>query len=326
VIISRTPLRISLGGGGTDLPSYYRQSQDGFVVAGAISRHVYIAVNEHFEDDLLLKYSQLERVSRADEVKHPLLREALRMHGIQRHLEISSMADLPARTGLGSSGAFTVGLIKALKAYLREVASNQDIAAQACRIEIDILGEPVGKQDQFISAIGGVTAFRFQTDDSVELMPVQMSEEDRDRLEENLLLFYTGRTRSAGRQLRAQDHKIRVGESDIHSNLDEVRRIGLESFKALTAGDFEWFSNLMLEQWELKKARSADSTDGDIDRWITAGLDSGASGGKLVGAGGGGFLLFYAENKSGLRQAMAELGLREIRFGFDYEGSKLIVG
>lgn len=319
-------MRVSLGGGGTDLPSYYRRNQGGFVVAGAISRHIYIAVNEHFGDDLLLKYSQIERVSHVDEVQHPLLREALRMHSIQKHLEVSSMADLPARTGLGSSGAFTVGLIKALKGYLREVASNYEIARQACRIEIDVLSEPVGKQDQFIAGIGGLTAFRFQRDDSVEVVPVPMSEADRDRLEENLLLFYTGRTRSAACLLRDQDHKTTEGHVETRNNLDEVKRIGHESFEALAAGDFEWFSKLMLEQWELKRARSPNATDPEVDGWIRAGLDSGASGGKLVGAGGGGFLMFYAENKAGLRAAMAELGLREIRFSFDYEGSKLIVG
>lgn len=325
MIISRTPVRISLGGGGTDLPSYYRSNRGGFVVAGAISRHVYIAVNRHFDDDIFLKYSQLERVPEVDRVRHPLLREAMRLTGVQRHVEISSMADVPARTGLGSSGSFTVGVLKALHAHQRHVVSNVQLAEEACRIEIDVLADPVGKQDQFIAAVGGVTGFEFRPDDTVEVVPVPMPEETRNRLEENLLLFFTGIRRSASEVLAEQDAKSRSGDGGTARNLDRVRQIGRESFEALAAGDLKWFATLMSDQWELKRSRTPSATTGAIDAWLRRGLEAGAWGGKLVGAGGGGFLLFYSEHKAELRAALAELGLQEVRFTFDYEGAKLLV-
>lgn len=325
MIISRTPVRISLGGGGTDLPSYYRSNRGGFVVAGAISRHVYIAVNRHFDDDIFLKYSQLERVPEVDRVRHPLLREAMRLTGVQRHVEISSMADVPARTGLGSSGSFTVGVLKALHAHQRHVVSNVQLAEEACRIEIDVLADPVGKQDQFIAAVGGVTGFEFRPDDTVEVVPVPMPEETRNRLEENLLLFFTGIRRSASEVLAEQDAKSRSGDGGTARNLDRVRQIGRESFEALAAGDLKWFATLMSDQWELKRSRTPSATTGEIDAWLRRGLEAGAWGGKLVGAGGGGFLLFYSEHKAELRAALAELGLQEVRFTFDYEGAKLLV-
>ena len=325
MIISRTPLRISLGGGGTDLPSYYRAAGGGFLVAAAISRHVYVAVNRNFDDNVLLKYSQIERVPTAGDVRHPLLREALRMTGTDRRVEISSMADIPANTGLGSSGSFTVGVLKALHAHERHVVTNRELAEQACRIEIDVLGEPVGKQDQFIAAIGGVTAFEFRADDSVEVCPVAMSDATRWRLEENLLLFYTGMRRSASEILVDQDQKSRSSDASTMTNLDETRRIGRQSYHALLAGDLGRFAALMTEQWELKRSRSPSATNAEIDAWIKQGLEAGAAGGKLVGAGGGGFLLFYSESKPELRDAMAEIGLPEVRFTFDFEGTKLVV-
>jgi D-glycero-alpha-D-manno-heptose-7-phosphate kinase len=324
MIITRTPMRISLGGGGTDLPSHYRAS-GGFLVAAAISRHVYIAVNQNFDDDILLKYSQVEHVSRVSDIRHPLLREALRLTGVERRVEISSMADIPANTGLGSSGSFTVGVLKALHAHQRRLISNRELAEQACHIEIDRLGEPVGKQDQYIAALGGVTSFRFHPDDSVEVVPVPMSEDTRWRLEENLLLFYTGQRRSASEVLADQDAKSKAGHPETSSNLGRVTEIGQESFQALVTGDLPTFAKLMTLQWELKRQRSPSATNLEIDAWINTGLKCGASGGKLVGAGGGGFLLFYSEAKADLRAAMARLGLPEVRFSFDYEGSALVV-
>jgi D-glycero-alpha-D-manno-heptose-7-phosphate kinase len=324
MIITRTPMRISLGGGGTDLPSHYRVS-GGFLVAAAISRHVYIAVNQNFDDDILLKYSQVEHVTRVSDIRHPLLREALRLTGVERRVEISSMADIPANTGLGSSGSFTVGVLKALHAHQRRLISNRELAEQACHIEIDRLGEPVGKQDQYIAALGGVTSFRFHPDDSVEVVPVPMSEDTRWRLEENLLLFYTGQRRSASEVLADQDAKSKAGHPETSSNLGRVTEIGQESFQALVTGDLPTFAKLMTLQWELKRQRSPSATNLEIDAWINAGLKCGASGGKLVGAGGGGFLLFYSEAKADLRAAMAALGLPEVRFSFDYEGSALVV-
>jgi D-glycero-alpha-D-manno-heptose-7-phosphate kinase len=325
MIISRTPLRISLGGGGTDLPSYYRAAGGGFLVAAAITRHVYVAVNRNFDEDILLKYSSIERVGSIDEVRHPLLREALRLTGVKRRVEISSMADIPANTGLGSSGSFTVGVLKALHAHTRNVVTNRELAEQACSIEIDVLREPVGRQDQYIAAIGGVTAFEFLPDDTVRVTPVPMSDPTRWRLEENLLLFYTGIRRSASDILVEQDRSSKASEQSMMSNLDETRRIGRESYECLLGGDLARFAALMTEQWELKCSRSPSATTAEIDTCIRAGLASGASGGKLVGAGGGGFLLFYSEAKADLREAMARIGLPEVRFAFDFEGSKLVV-
>lgn len=325
MIITRTPLRISLGGGGTDLPSYYRAHDGGFLVAAAITKYVYIAINANFEPHLLLKYSQIERVEHAEQVEHPLLREALLHMGVTSGIEISSMADIPAGTGLGSSGSFTVGLLQALAVHSRRFLSNPDLADLACRIEIDRLNEPVGKQDQYIAAVGGVTAFEFHPDDSVETISVGLQDEIRSSLEENLLLFYTGLRRSASEELAALDRGAKVGGGDLSRNLDAVKAVGRQTFVALERGDVDTFSSLLTEQWRLKFERSPSAVHEQVDRWITAGLAAGAGGGKLIGAGGGGFLLFYAEDKRGLRQVMAERDLTEVRFGVDYQGASVLV-
>jgi D-glycero-alpha-D-manno-heptose-7-phosphate kinase len=324
MIISKTPVRVSLGGGGTDLPSYFR-AHGGYVIAGAISRHVYIAVNQHFDEDILLKYSHLERVSDRKEIHHPLLREALALTEIDRQIEISCMADVPAGIGLGSSGSFTVGVLKALHAYRRDVVSDIELAEEACHIEIERLGRPVGKQDQYIAAIGGVTAFQFHRGQEVDIRPVPMSEETRNRLEENLLLFFTGTRRSSSEVLAEQHRKSALQDRETAANLDRVKTIGLESFESIATGDLKRFSTLMSEQWELKRQRTPGATTAQIDAWIRRGLGAGAWGGKLVGAGGGGFLMFYSENTSDLRTAMREEGLAELRFSFDYEGARLVV-
>jgi D-glycero-alpha-D-manno-heptose-7-phosphate kinase len=326
VIITRTPLRISLGGGGSDLPAYYRFNGGGFLVAAAITKYVYIAVNANFEPDLLLKYSKLERVPSARAATHSLLREALLFTGVESGVEISSMADIPAGTGLGSSGAFTVGVLKALTAYRHEFVPNLKLAEQACHIEIDRLGEPVGKQDQFVAAAGGLTAFEFHPDDSVDTVSVPMSDAVRARLEENLLLFYTGVRRSASEELSALDEGTKVDDSEISQNLDATKALGRTTFDVLVAGDLDTFGTLLTRQWQLKLDRAPTPVHAKIDSWITRGLEAGAGGGKLVGAGGGGFLLFYAEVKGGLRAAMSELGFDEVSFGIDYQGSSVIVG
>jgi len=324
VIITRTPLRISLGGGGTDLPSYYRSAEGGFLVAAAIDRHVYIAVNRNFDDDLMLKYSNIERVDEPARVEHPLLREALLVAGVHRAVEVSSMADVPAGTGLGSSGAFTVGLLRALFSYRRHTISARELANLACEIEMDRLGAPVGKQDPYIAAIGGVTAFSFHSDEEVDIHPVAMTDQVRNRLEDNLLLFYTGVRRSAADELSDQGAGTR-GARDAKANLDAVKELGQSSLEALEKGDLAGFAQLMTEQWRRKHERSPSTVHRTIDEWIRRGIDAGAEGGKLVGAGGGGFLLFYAETKADLRTAMQELGLEEVRFGFDYDGITTLV-
>lgn len=325
MIITRTPLRISLGGGGTDLPSYYRNAGGGFLVAAAITKYVYIAVHRNFGKEIILKYSSVEEVAKPDDVKHPLLREALLATDVTSSVEISSMADVPAGTGLGSSGAFTVGVLRALHAFRRRFVSQLEVAETACRIEIERLGEPVGKQDQYIAAVGGVTAFEFRPDDTVEVLRLPLSAETRDHLEEDLMLFYSGIQRSASRALSSQHHRTLVNNSDVRENLDAVRVLGRESYSALISGDLTAFGALLTAQWQLKLKRSPNETHRAVDSWIRQATEAGACGGKLVGAGNGGFLLVYAHAKADVRRALRELGLEEVRFGFDDEGTTTIV-
>ena len=324
MIITRTPLRITLGGGGTDLPSYYR-SRGGFVISAAINRYVYIAVNRTFTDDYFLKYSEMERVRSVEEIRHPIIREALRLHPVGPSLEIVSVADIPAGTGLGSSGTFTVGLLRALYAYKREHASAGGLAAEACEIELDRLGRPGGKQDQYIAAFGGLTCFEFGADDRVHVSPLAISNRTLHDLEERLLLFFTGYAREADTMLRDQQQRSTRGDTAMLESLDTVARIGQETVAALEAGDVRRFGELMHEHWESKRRRSPGMSSGDIDRWYEAGRRSGAVGGKLVGAGAGGFLLFYTERPADLRDAMAAEGLTELRFAFDHDGSTVLV-
>jgi len=325
MIITKTPLRISLGGGGTDLPSYYSKAGHGYLIAAAITKYVYIAVNHNFDDDILLKYSQVERCSALDQVQHPLLRECLRSCDIKHAIEISSMADIPTGTGLGSSGAFTIGVLKALRMFAHRADSNEAIAREACRIEIDVLGEPVGKQDQYIAACGGVSAFTFNSDETVEVRPLNLDPTVRSRLEENLQLFYTGIRRSASEVLAAEQSGGQVAKSTISENLDRTRDIGYRTADVLESGDIDSFGKLLTEQWKLKYERQPSRTHDEVDGWIEIGIRSGALGGKLVGAGGGGFLLFYADRKSELQAAMQSLGLTKIPFGMDYVGSTVLV-
>ncbi len=333
MIITRTPLRITLGGGGTDLPSYYRRSGHGFLIAAAITKYVFIAVNRNFDDDILLKYSAVERVPTCDDVDHPLLRECLRSVGSPTGLEISSMADIPAGTGLGSSGAFTVGTLHALRMYQHEQVTNVDLASEACDIEIERLTEPVGKQDQYIAALGGVAAFTFRDDESVSVERLEFDRATRSDLEDNLLLFYTGVRRSAsevlGNEQTNTPSSLGSGSpasgNSLSDNHDRTRAIGYETRDALLDGDLRAFAGLLTRQWHLKYERQPGPIHDTVDNWIRAALGAGALGGKLVGAGGGGFLLVYAEEKAGVRRAMAAQGLEEVRFDIDYEGTTALV-
>ena len=325
MIIARSPLRISLGGGGTDLPSYYR-AHGGFLIAAAIDRYVYITLHQTFVPDLIVKYSRLERVASADELEHPIIREAMRRVGIDgRYLEMTSMADIPAGTGLGSSGSFTTALLKALHAYKKNLVHPREIAEQACAIEIDRLGEPIGKQDQYIAAYGGVTCFEFRKDDQVDAVPLKCDKETLYNLEDNLLLFFTGYSRSASEILREQDSRSRQNDQDMVENLHLVKDMGYQSRAALERGDLRRFAEIMNTHWECKKQRSGSMTNGEIDGWYDLAMKNGALGGKLIGAGGGGFLLFYSEDKTRLRHAMAKTALPEVRFRFDFEGTRVLV-
>jgi D-glycero-alpha-D-manno-heptose-7-phosphate kinase len=323
VIITRTPLRISLGGGGTDLPSYYRQ-HGGMVMAGAINKYMFVSLNNTFTDDYLLKYSALERVRDISEIEHPIIREALRLHAVAPAIEVVSVADIPAGTGLGSSGTFTVGLLRAIHAHVRKPVPSQALAEEACRIEIETLGRPAGKQDQYIAAYGGLTCFEFGADDRVEVSPVALSDETLYRLEEHLVMFFTGYARAADLMLADQRERSERGEAAMIENLHMVKELGYASKEALEIGDTDGFAALMHEHWLHKRERSAGMTNPDIDRWYELGMSSGALGGKLVGAGAGGFLLFYAKDPSSLRHALAAEGLNEVRFGFDHDGSTIL--
>lgn len=325
MIICRSPLRVSLGGGGTDLPSYYRD-HEGFLIAAAIDRYVYLTLHKTFIDELIVKYSRMERVGHRSEVQHPIVREALAMLGVEeKNIELSSMADIPAGTGLGSSGSFTTALLKTLHTYQRNLVAPQQLAEEACRIEIDRLGEPIGKQDQYIAAYGGVTCFRFNRNGSVEAWKPALSEETVHNLEDNLLLFFTGYSRSASGILREQDQQSRKNNDDMISNLHFVKKLGMDSLAALEAGDLNAFGEIMNVHWQHKKKRSNQMSNEKINAWYELALKSGAVGGKLIGAGGGGFLMFYAAEKMRLRHAMREAGLVEVRFRFDHEGTKVIV-
>jgi D-glycero-alpha-D-manno-heptose-7-phosphate kinase len=316
-------LRISLGGGGTDLPSYY-DDHGGFLIAAAIDKYVYINIHRRFTDGYLLKYSHLEEVQAIDEIKHPIVRECLRYVGAPPNLEITSMADIPAGTGLGSSGSFTTALLKALHCHGKALVNPQQLAEEACHIELDVLREPIGKQDQFIAAYGGITCFEFVRDRPVRAYPLQISDETLFNLEDNLLLFFTGYSRSASQILKEQDEKSKERDRAMTDNLHLVKELGHRSKAALEAGDLMEFGRLMDVHWQHKKQRSGSMSNADIDSWYGTAMESGAVGGKLIGAGGGGFLMFYAADKVRLRHAMRELGLREVRFRFDFEGSKVL--
>jgi D-glycero-alpha-D-manno-heptose-7-phosphate kinase len=324
MIITRSPLRITLGGGGTDLPSYYRE-HGGFGIAAALDKYVYVTVMRPFTPGIYLKYSQLEHVQQTDQVHHPIIREAIKQLGFRTpQIEITTLADIPAGTGLGSSGSFTTALLKALYAHRRRLLHSGELAELACEIEIDRLGEPIGKQDQYIAAFGGVTCFTFCPDGKVEARPLQASMGALHNLEDDLLLFFTGFSRNAGTILADQKGRTEAHDAGMIQNLNYVKELGLRSEQALRAGRTAEFGALMHEHWEHKKRRSQGMSNPQIDEWYELGRKNGALGGKLVGAGGGGFLMFYAEDHRRLRAAMAGAGLDEVRFRFDFEGTKVL--
>jgi D-glycero-alpha-D-manno-heptose-7-phosphate kinase len=325
MIITRSPLRVTLGGGGTDLPSYSRRF-GGFVITASIDKYVFVTVTRPFVRGIYLKYSQLEKVDEPSQVQHRIIREALQLFDWDTpQIEITTLADIPAGTGLGSSGSFTTALLKALYAHRRRLLHPTELAELACDIEINKLAEPVGKQDQYAAAFGGVTCFDFHPDDRVEARPLSLPYEPLHVLEDNLLLFFTGFARSAGSIL--QDQNVRTGADDgaMIENLHYVKELGILSRCALESQRLDEFGALMHEHWEHKKKRSAGMSNPQVDEWYELARRNGALGGKLVGAGGGGFLLFYASDQGRLRAAMQKAGLQELRFRFDFEGTRVLV-
>ena len=325
MIITRTPLRISLGGGGTDLPSYYREF-GGFVLSAAINKYVYITINKTFFPGYLLKYTEMEMVEILGSIRHPLIREALQLHEMPPRLEIVSIADVPAGTGMGSSGSFLVGLIHALHAYKRRPVAAETLAREAFDIEVNRLGMPVGKQDHYIAAYGGLACQEYRPDDGVVVTPLHVSEQAILELRDSLMLFFVGYTRAAANLLQQQKKRSEQGDASMLESLHFAKRLGLEIKGLLESGDIRRFGDLMHEHWMRKRARSDGMTNQGIDDlYDLARTRGGATGGKLVGAGGSGFLLFHTNDRRHLRETMNEAGLSEMDFSFDFDGSVVLL-
>jgi D-glycero-alpha-D-manno-heptose-7-phosphate kinase len=324
MIISRSPLRISLGGGASDVASYYSQ-HGGFLIAAAITQYVYTAINTTYFNEFLIKYSQIEHAKKVEDICHPIIREALLLTGILGpNLEITSMADQPSNSGLGSSGSFTTALLKALHKFKKHFISPEQLAEMACHIEIDILKQPIGKQDQYIAAFGGLTSFTFNKDGTVIPKPINVSEQTITQLEENLIMVSTGFYRAASKVLKEQDDKCKALDIDMINNLHYIKELGYRSLEAIESGNLEQFGHIMHEHWHYKKQRSKHMSNNDIDNWYNLAIKNGAIGGKLIGSGGGGYLLFYTENKKQLLSALHSVGLREVKIKFDFEGTKIL--
>ncbi|MCI0531977.1 MAG: hypothetical protein L0Y74_08535 [candidate division Zixibacteria bacterium] len=324
MIVTRTPLRIPLGGGGTDLPSYYTQ-HGGYLVSAAIDKYIYITVNRRFEESIRVSYSKTEIVSRVEDIQHPIVREALQLLGIDSHIEITSVADLPSNTGLGSSSAFTVGLLNALHAYKRDKVSAQDLAEEACLIEIEKLKEPIGKQDQYLAALGGVVCLEIDRLGKVKFEQLDLPADTLDQLESNTLLFYTGMQRSAGAVLADQNKSISANQNGSLEGMHKIKAIGMNIKDSFQTGDLTRFGQLLDDHWQTKKKLSSAISAGQIDQWYDVAKNHGALGGKIMGAGGGGFFMFYCNNgKYGFRKSLEQAGLKEMRFRIDWEGSKVM--
>ncbi|HSQ67047.1 MAG TPA: sugar kinase [Polyangiaceae bacterium] len=325
MILTRAPVRFSLGGGGTDLPSYSHK-YGGFLVAAAVDQYVSLAVHRRFYDDIRLAYSKTELVDSVDKIEHRIFREALRLVGISKGLELHSMADVPANSGLGSSSTFTVALLNGLHAYKREFVGTQQLAEEACHIEIDILKEPIGKQDQYIAAYGGITAFTFDPDGTVHAERVPMTDSTVDELEANLLIFYSGIERSASAVLSEQKKTIQTNTDSAVERMHRIKELGYEVRRLLIDGDIDRYGELLHEHWTNKRKLASNMTDSRIDEHYDAARKAGAIGGKLMGAGGGGFFMFYVrpQQRRAVYDAMTARGLRQLRFRFDHDGARIV--
>jgi len=325
MIIARSPLRITLGGGGTDLPSFY-EKYSGFLIAAAIDKYVYVTLTRPFRPGIYLKYSSIEKITNVNHIKHPIIREVLKYEKLSKKpLELTTLADIPSGTGLGSSGSFTTALIKALYYQEKKIISPKILAEKACYIEMKKLNDPVGKQDQFISAYGGVTCFEFKKNDYVHAESLKISQNNLNKLENNLLLFYTGYSRQSKKILINQKKLSVKNNKEMIDSLKKIKNIGYKVKNFLEKGDFESFGKIMNDHWHEKKKRSKIMSNSKINFWYESALKNGAIGGKLVGAGGGGFLMFYAKDKEMLQNYFFKLGVEEVKFRFDFEGTKIIM-
>jgi D-glycero-alpha-D-manno-heptose-7-phosphate kinase len=321
VIIVRTPLRIPLGGGGTDLKSYYSRF-GGYFLTAAIQQYVTIQLSSTFNGEIILKYSDQEKIKNAEEIRHPIIREALRYFGISNGLELVSLADIPSGSGLGSSGAFTVSLVHALKVRNQIKFFGEDLAHLASKIEIDILGEPVGKQDPYACALGGIRKFEIDLKGEVRSSNLNLSQDQIQGLEQGLVMYFTGFTRSASQVLSDQVDKSVRNDIAMLDNLHKIKAIGREIENSLKAGDFVSFAQLMDEHWKIKRNRSPGISTPEIDMLYDIGMKNGALGGKLIGAGGGGFILFYTKDRLRLERAMFERNIKGVPIHFADHGSK----
>jgi D-glycero-alpha-D-manno-heptose-7-phosphate kinase len=322
VIVARSPLRVPFGGGGTDLPSYYKK-KNGYVISAAINKYVFISLGESFSNKYILNYSQLEKVKNIKDIKHPLFRETLKFFDIKKKLHLSSHADIPSGTGLGSSGCFAVTLVNILSRYKKLHLSKKDIAEIACNIEIKKLKEPVGKQDQFVASFGGFNEYIFDKDGSTNIKKLNIKKNFLQQLQNNLFLYFTGYTRSSYKILKVQDKKTKSMDKNMIKNLDLVKEYGYQIRNSLINSNIAELAMIMKDHWEIKKKRSSNISNKRINYLYDMALDHGALSGKLIGAGGGGFLLFICNNKSSL-EVLEKKGLKRVKFEFDFEGTKIL--
>lgn len=324
MLIIRSPLRITLGGGGTDLKSYY-EKKGGFLMAATINKYVYVTITKPFIKGIYLKYSKIESANTFNNIKHPIIKEVFKNYfNKENSIEITTLADIPAGTGLGSSGSFTTALIKALSVHNRQNITQEEIADKACDIEIEKLKEPIGKQDQYIAAYGGLKCFNFEKNGKVKINNLKLKNSMVNKLEDNLILFFTGYQRSASKVLKTQDSKSKSNQNEMIKNLDFVKKIGLDSKKYLENSDLLSYGQLMNEHWEFKKQRSKDMSNEKINYFYNYALKNGAIGGKLIGAGGGGFLMFCANDREKLIHSMDKKGFLPLRYKFSYEGTEIV--
>jgi len=324
MIISRAPVRLSMGGGGTDLPSYY-EKYGGFLMACAINKYVYVMFNKRFYESIRLSYSKTEIVYSVDKIEHKIFKEALKLTKIDKHIELVSVADMPAQCGLGTSSTFTVALLNALFVHKRDYITLQQLAEYACHLEIDILKEPIGKQDQYVAAFGGFNSYWFDKDGSVKVEPVMMKEEKLIELQNNIFLFYLKKERLASSILEEQNKNIKDGDRETIERLHKIKEIGLRTKKIFESGSLDEFGEILHEHWLIKKGLSDKISDSYINEVYDVAIKNGALGGKVVGAGGGGFLLFYCPtNKLKLISAMERFGLSPMWFSVEHEGAKIV--
>jgi D-glycero-alpha-D-manno-heptose-7-phosphate kinase len=324
MIVSRAPVRFSLGGGGSDLPAYASRF-GGYVISAAIDKYIYVTANKRFYRDIRLAYSKTEIVPDVGSIEHPIFREALRLVGIEQGIELTSVADLPANSGLGSSSTFTVALLNALHAYKREFVSSRQLAEEACAIEIERLGEPIGKQDQYIAAFGNVAAMTFEPDGTVHVEPVPMRDEVLDELESNLVIVYSGIERPARMVLAEQGRRLAMDDGTAE-RMHRIKALGHEVHRILTSGDLDAYGELLHEHWTNKRKLATSMTDATLDELYESARSAGAIGGKLMGAGGGGFFMLYVRpaDRRRVQEAMALRGLRLLRFRFDLDGARIV--